>query len=96
VARVRRPAAVSKIRANASSSLVDILDMRVDASRAWPSVFLASSRAKRLAMRPLDPVVLVAIELLGVGAEVAGVGLLRHGVYEPRWREMLERCWNSG
>lgn len=32
-------------------------------------------------MRPLDPAVLVAVELLGVAAEVAGVGLIGHGGY---------------
>ena len=58
----------------------DLLDMRVQLSRAGLAVFLSSSRAKRLSVRPLRPAVLVAVELLGVAAEVASEGLQsRHG-----------------
>jgi hypothetical protein len=52
-----------------------------DASRTRSSVFLAPSWAIRLAVRPLDPVVLVAVEPFGVTAEIVGVGLLGHVGY---------------
>lgn len=54
--------------------------MREGLRRARLAVFLAPSRAKRLAMRPLGPAVLVAVELPGAAAKVAGEGLRgRHG-----------------
>ena len=59
--------------------------MRVQLSRAGLAVFLSPTRAKRLSVRPLRPAVLVAVELLGVAAEVAGEGLRgRHG-YDATW-----------
>lgn len=61
-----------------------LLEVRSDLCGARLAVFLASARTKGRAMRPLDPAVLIAVELLRVGAEVAGVGLFsRHdGVWE--------------
>jgi len=47
-----------------------------DASRTRASISLTSSWAKGRAMRPLDAAVLVAIEALGIAAEIAGVGLV--------------------
>jgi hypothetical protein len=81
VARVGRPAAVSICSTKLCVCVLDILDMRVDASRPGPSILLASSRAIGLAVRPLDPAVLVAVEFFGAATEIVGVGLLGHGEY---------------
>jgi hypothetical protein len=53
----------------------DLLDVRERLSRAGLAIFLASSRTKRLAMCPLGPAVLVAVELPGAAAKVASEGL---------------------
>lgn len=54
--------------------------MGIDTSRARLAIFDASTGTERRTVRPLHPVVLVAAELLGFAAEVAGVVLLRsHG-----------------
>jgi hypothetical protein len=57
-----------------------------EASRARLAVLNASSRAERLAMRPLGPAVLVPVELLGTTAQIAVVGLLGHGEWCWVWR----------
>lgn len=59
--------------------------MRVQLSRAGLAVFLSPARAKRLSVRPLRPAVLVAVELLGVAAEVAGEGLRSRHVCVATW-----------
>lgn len=59
--------------------VVYILELSNDASWAWSSIFLAPTGAKRLAVGPLDAAVLVPVEASGVAAEVAGVGVIRHG-----------------
>jgi len=59
------------------------LDMRIQLRRARLAIFDASSGTEGLAMRPLRPAVLVAVELLGVATEVASKGLGgRHDVYD--------------
>lgn len=59
--------------------------MRVDASRTRTGIDLAPPRTERLAMSPLDSAVLVAVELLGVAAEVAGEGLRSRHVCVATW-----------
>lgn len=78
MAGVGRPGFVRACSTRPCAVRVDILDMRVDASRTRSAIVLASARAERLAMSPLDAAVLVAVELLGFAAEVVGVGLLGH------------------
>lgn len=63
------------------TGVLDVLDMGNDASRTRPSIFLASSRAIGLAVRPLDPAVLIAVESFSVTAEIVGVRLLGHVEY---------------
>ena len=55
----------------------DLLDVGIDASRTRLAVLDASPRAVRGSIRPFHPAVLVTTELLGVAAEITGVGLLR-------------------
>jgi hypothetical protein len=86
VTRVGRPALISMCSATVHGvNTVDLLDMRNDTSRARLRVFLAPSWAERLAMRPLDPAVLVAVEALGLSTEIVVVRLARHG-----------GCWRQG
>jgi hypothetical protein len=58
----------------------DLLDVGIDASRTRLTVLDASSRAVGGSVRPLHPVVLVTTKLLGVAAEIVGIGLLRSHV----------------
>jgi hypothetical protein len=55
--------------------MADLPDAGVQLSRTGLAVCLSASRAERLSMRPLRPAVLVAVEVLGVAAKVAGEGL---------------------
>lgn len=59
--------------------LSNLPDVRNDLGRTRSSIFLSSSRTVRLAVSPLDPAVLVAVELFGSAAEVAREALFgRH------------------
>lgn len=77
LAGIGNPAMVSKGRKLAPRA--DVPGAGNDASRTRASISLTSTWAKGRAMRPLDAAVLVAVEPLGVAAEIAGVGLFRHG-----------------
>lgn len=55
-----------------------LLEVRDNLRRARLAVLFTSPRAKGLTMCPLHSAVLIAVELLGLAAEVAGEG--RHGV----------------
>ena len=71
---------LKSVAAHGTNSHGNLLDMRVDASRTRLAVFDPSPRAVRGSIRPLHPVVLVTMELLGVAAEIAGVCLFRSHV----------------